>query len=156
MFKDKHVIVAMLVAPVLALIAWFGVDQIVAEKPQPAVAGGSYTLLAKSNCRYESGRCDLENADLEVSLVPATPSGSTVEMQLSASIALQGATLGLVNEGIEATPSPMARISDDATRWTTMFPMPASNESLIRVAIVAGGATWFAEVPTIFLKQPAD
>ena len=38
-YKNKHVVVAMLVAPVLALIGYFSVDALVAEKPHAAQAG---------------------------------------------------------------------------------------------------------------------
>ena len=71
MFSNKHVLVAMLVAPVLAIMAWFAVDYFVAERPHAAEEGATYTLLAKSNCRYASGKCDLENADFELTIRPS-------------------------------------------------------------------------------------
>ena len=150
MFKDKHVIVAMLVAPILAVIAWYGVDQIVAEKPKAAEAGGTYTLLARSNCRYESGQCDLKNADLELSLVPGLSDASSIEMQLESSIRLQGAALGLA--GDDAIPSQMTRIDDQGYLWGTRIGLPANDEAMIRLAVIARDATWYAEVPTVFLK----
>ncbi|MEM8683148.1 MAG: hypothetical protein AAGF72_06940 [Pseudomonadota bacterium] len=151
MFKDKHVIVALLVAPVLAVIAWFGVDQIVAEKPQAVEAGGSYTLLARSNCRYDSGRCDLENADVEVALLPEVSDTGFVEMTLSSSVELQGAAMALVEGSIQIAPTPMANMNASGTRWSTRFPMPENPESIIRVAVRAQGATLYAEVPTVFI-----
>ena len=51
MWKDKHVVMAMIVAPILAIFAWVGVDYIVAEKAQPAEPGSMYPLVARSNCR---------------------------------------------------------------------------------------------------------
>jgi NADH:ubiquinone oxidoreductase subunit 3 (subunit A) len=62
MFKNWHVIIAMIVAPILAVLAWFAVDYFVAERPHAAKEGAAYSLIAKSNCRYDSGQCDLENA----------------------------------------------------------------------------------------------
>ena len=62
------IVIALLVAPVLALIAYFAVDAVVAEKPEKALAGSSYPLVAKSNCRYASGRCSLENGDVQLEI----------------------------------------------------------------------------------------
>ena len=151
MFKDKHVIVAMLVAPILAVIAWFGVDQIVAEKPQTVEAGKTYTLLARSNCRYDSGRCDLENADVELSLLPAVSDTGLVEMTLSSSVELQGAAMSVVEGAIEIAPTPMANADESGTRWTTQFSLPENPEATIRVAVRTQGATLFTEVPTVFI-----
>ena len=152
MFKDKHVIVAMLVAPILAIIAWFGVDQIVAEKPQAAVAGGTYTLLAKSNCRYDSGRCDLENADLKLTLVAISTDENSVDMQLDASRDLQGATLALVDGGVEQPGSRMAQVDGLATRWSTRLGIPSGEGSAFRIAVRAQDATFYTEVPTVFIE----
>ena len=63
MFKNKHFIVALLIAPILAIIAYFGVDIAVSEKPHAAKKGQSYKLVSKSNCRYTSGLCDMENGE---------------------------------------------------------------------------------------------
>ncbi len=60
MFRNKHLILAFLIAPVLAIIAWFSVDYFVAEKPHSAKPGASYELIAKPNCRRFSRRCDLK------------------------------------------------------------------------------------------------
>lgn len=68
MFTNKHVVIALLVAPILSLIAYYGVDQIVSEKPHKAVEGNSYPLVAKSNCRYTSGVCTMENGDFELTV----------------------------------------------------------------------------------------
>ncbi len=153
MFKDKHVVVAMLVAPVLAVIAWYGVDQIVAEKPTAIEAGGTYTLLARSNCRYDSGQCDLENADLKLSLVPGLRSGSRVEMQLESSVILQSATLGIHSDGsdADAIPSRMVRIDELGYLWGARLELENSEASVLRLAVRAQDATWYAEVPTVFI-----
>ena len=46
MWKDKHVVIALIVAPILAVIAWFGVDYIVehygVDRERIGVYGGSY------------------------------------------------------------------------------------------------------------------
>ena len=85
MWKNKHVIIALLVAPVLAIIAWFAVDRMVAEEPQAAQAGGAYELVAKPNCRYASGECELVNNEFRLELALADG-----VMTLTASHALDG------------------------------------------------------------------
>ena len=55
-----------LAAPVLGVVAYFGVGAMFGEKPMPAVAGQSYQLIEKSNCRYSSGQCGLKNVDFEL------------------------------------------------------------------------------------------
>jgi hypothetical protein len=54
-WSNKHVVIAALMAPVLALIANFRIGAMLGEDPQPAEAGQSYPLLEKPNCRYASG-----------------------------------------------------------------------------------------------------
>ena len=47
----------------------------------------------------------------------------------------------------------MTRTSDDATQWQGLLPRPASAAAMIRVAVKAQDATWFAEVPVVFLDE---
>lgn len=63
MFKNKHFILALLIAPILSIIAYFGTDMALSEKPHAAKEGETYKLASKSNCRYTSGLCDMENGD---------------------------------------------------------------------------------------------
>jgi hypothetical protein len=42
MWKNKHVVIAMIVAPILAVLAWFAVGALVGEKAQVAKPGGAY------------------------------------------------------------------------------------------------------------------
>ena len=151
MFKNKHLIIAMLVAPMLAIMAWFAVDYFVAERPHVAKEGAAYTLIAKSNCRYDSGQCDLENSDFKLSLRPMSVTSGSVQLEMTSAFALQSATLGLVDDGAPAPPSPMAATTDEALHWTTRIDRPAGESSTIRVAVTADGATYYAEVPTVFL-----
>jgi len=65
---NKHLIIAMIVAPILAVIAYYGVDRVVSETPHKAVKGQSYPLAAKSNCRYKSGECTLKNGDISLTI----------------------------------------------------------------------------------------
>jgi hypothetical protein len=152
MFKNKHVVVAMLVAPVLAILAWFAVDYFIGERPHAAKEGAAYTLIAKSNCRYESGQCDLENSDFKLSIRPTSITAEGVQLELTAVFPLQSATLGLINDGTPAEASPMDADGAEALVWTARIDRPHNEDSIIRVAVTADGAVWYAEIPTIFLE----
>jgi len=58
--KNKHLVIAMLVAPVLAVLSYFALDVLVGERPKPAEEGQSYPLVEKPDCRYASGHCGLK------------------------------------------------------------------------------------------------
>ena len=151
MWKNKHVVVAMLIAPILAILAWFAVDYLVAERPHAAKRGAAYPLAAKSNCRYESGQCDLENEDVEISIKPLAYSASQVSLQLTSRVPLQQATVGLAERGGELAPVRMSSGNADNTEWGALIPVPANDDSVLRVAIIANDTTFFAEVPVVFL-----
>ena len=153
MWKNKHVVVALIVAPILSVLAWFAVGQIAGEKPKPAEAGNTYKLVARSNCRYASGSCNLHNADFELTLEPEMVTASSVALTMSASHALQGAALGLIEPGLASQPSSMTRTADDGTQWQGLLPRPASAAAMIRIAVTAQDATWYAEVPVVFLDE---
>jgi hypothetical protein len=154
MFKNKHVIIAMLVAPALAVLAWFAVDYFVAERPHAAKPGATYRLVAKSNCRYDSGQCDLENADFVLKLRPVRIGGDTVLLELSSGFALQSATLALVESGTELAPTQLSPGQSGGQTWTGEIPAPAASDAAIRVAVVAQNATWYAEVPVDWVVIP--
>jgi len=152
MFKNRHIVIAMLVAPVLAIMGWFAVDYFVAERPHAAKPGSAYTLIAKSNCRYASGQCDLENADFRLSIRPGMISASSVALTLTASHALQSAAMGLVEGEDAQPPAPMTKSDETGTEWQGLLPSPASEEARIRIAVTASDATWYAEVPVVFIS----
>ncbi len=154
MWKNKHVVVAMLVAPVLAIIAWFAVDQIVAEKPHAAQPGEAYSLLARSNCRYDSGQCDLVNGDFELTLRPSDMAAASVGIELVSKHALETATIGLADAG--ASPFAMAATDSSALRWTASIARPVPDNSSLRIAVIAEGTTYYAEVPVVFLRFEND
>ena len=153
MWKNKHVVAAMLVAPVLAILAWFAVDYLVAERPRSAEPGAAYPLVAKSNCRYRSGRCDLENADFEISLLPQQIQAADISIRLESRFPLQQATLGLVDEGVAAPPVRMMADGSDNRAWLADIALPTSDDAMLRVGITADDATFFAEVPVVFLVK---
>ena len=151
-FKSKHVVVAMLVAPVLAIIAWFAVDYLVAETPHAAKAGAVYSLVAKPNCRYNSGQCDLKNADFELTLRATGVTAAGAELELESKFSLQNATIALVDTGNERQPTSMVRTDAGGQRWRGTIPRPVGDESTIRIAVIAKETAYYAEVPVVFLR----
>ena len=152
MFTNKHVVIAMIVTPVLAVLAWFAVGQLVGEKPQPAVAGQSYPLVEKSNCRYPSGACDLENAEFRLRLsLERMPSG--VNLLLTASHPLQGVLFSVGETDAEMAPTMMRASDGQGLEWRlAMARLPGSSER-IRVVARASGSSYFAEASTDFMVE---
>jgi hypothetical protein len=153
MWKNKHVVIALLVAPILSILAWYAVGHLAGEKPQAAEEGNTYKLVARSNCRYESGSCDLHNADFNLTLEPEMLAASSVALTLTSSHSLQSAALGLVEGDSAHQPAPMVSTNDAGTTWDGLLPRPASPDATIRIAVTAQGATWYAEVSTVFLER---
>ena len=152
MWKNKHVVVALLVAPILSILGWYAVGNIYGEKPHAAEEGRTYKLVGRSNCRYASGSCTLHNADFELTLEPEMLAASSVALSITASHALQSAAIGLAEGDSAPEPAPMTQTAEDRTQWQGLLPRPSSPESTIRIAVTAQGATWYAEVSAIFLE----
>ena len=155
MFTNKHVIIAMIVAPILGVLGWIAVGQIAGEKPSAAQPGQSYPLVEKSNCRYESGACDLENEDFRLRLtLEQGPRGPA--MLLSASHSLEGAILGIGAAGGEIAPGAMRAVDGQGLMWRReLGGVPAAGER-IRLVARAEGSSYFAEASTIFLQPEAE
>ncbi len=151
---NKHIIVALLVTPVLAILAWFAVGALVGEKAQRAQPGQSYPLVERSNCRYDSGQCDLRNEDLKLSIT-LDGGASHPRLLLSSSAALDGALLAVAQAG-DSSPgaqAPLAMLRQDSAghRWAlALDELPAPGQRL-RVVVQTGGSNFFAEASTTFL-----
>lgn len=55
MMTNKHVLAALLVAPILAVLAWYGTGLLSDDEELqavPAQAGASYPLIERPGCRY--------------------------------------------------------------------------------------------------------
>lgn len=142
----------MLVAPVLAIMAWYAVDEFIGEKPHAARPGEAYLLVAKSNCRYDSGQCDLANGDFEITLRATRIGDVRMTLELVSKFPLQQSTIGLVEPGTERQPLQMDATAAGTTRWVGVLSRPGSEESSIRIAVLAEGVTYYAEVPVTFLQ----
>ena len=153
MWKNKHVVVAMLVAPILAIIGWFAVDYVVSEKPHAARPGADYPLAARSNCRYESGACDLVNGEFRLRVVAPDGNVEQLALEITSKFPLSAATVGIAAvAGGDSSPVDFNSTDGDGTRWSGRLQGPASAKSVLQIVVVAATNRYFAEVPTTFLQ----
>jgi len=152
MFSNRHVVIALLVAPLLSIGAWFAVGQFIGEAPSPAEAGRDYPLLAKSNCRYESGRCELSNGDLTLA-IEAMPAASGWQLRIVASHPLQGVVLAVDKNGQPGQPHTLQAGPDGARQWLLeLTDLPAADARL-QVVAAAGDSRYYAETASDFLQR---
>ncbi len=142
-FQNKHVVTAMIVAPVLAVLAYVATDNLVKETPHTAVVGETYRLIAKSNCRFSSGRCDLENASFRITL---QLNDDSRQLELSSSHVLQKVQIGFVDDaGTEVQPVSLKANTGTLNSWSLDLPSNVNSQATARLAIHAGDAIYFAE-----------
>ncbi len=153
MFKNKHIIIALLVAPILSIIAYFGTDLALSEKPHAAKEGESYKLLSKSNCRYTSGICDMENGEFKIKFRSENLTNNKLELSLTSAFPLEGIKVALVDDPEQsAKPLDMQSNSKDGKNWSINLPAPANEESWLRVAAQADGVVYYGDTQTAFVK----
>ncbi len=154
MWRNRHVVTALLVAPILALIAYFAVDAMVTPNAEALVQGKSYPLKEHSNCRRAGGLCTLSNNELRVQLRARREAGQLVfEVQLDQSA--DQAVLALLNHsGQEFGPHVLARDDEydgkEGSQFTKTLDLP-SDPSGLRLVVVVRGANFFASTSGAFL-----
>ena len=151
MLTNKHVIIAMIVAPILSVLAWIGVGQLAGEKPRAARPGQSYPLVEKSNCRYESGACDLQNEEFKLRLTLQT-TGAGAEMVLTASHPLEGAVIGIGPPDAENQPATLRATDGQGLEWRLAVAGRPGPEERIRLVARAGESSYFGDAATTFLQ----
>lgn len=149
--KNKHVILAMFVAPVLAIIAYFATDYVVSEKPHQAQQGNSYKLAAKSNCRYQSGQCTLYNGDVEVNVRAERINGSLIELSLHANMPLQNVLVSSVVADEETDPVVMQPAVSEENTWRAKIDIFDVEKSALRLVLELSGLLFYAETPAVFI-----
>jgi hypothetical protein len=154
MFTNKHVIIAMIVAPILSILAWFAVGNLIGEQPTAAQPGQSYPLLEKSNCRYPSGACDMENEDFTL-VMSYQDEALGPQLVVRSSHPLDGLVLGVAPADSEVQPAAMRATDGQGLEWRMALAAMPSPDLRIRVVARASGSTYFGETGTLFL-QPKD
>jgi len=118
-WKNKHLLVAALVAPILGVLSYLVIDLLVSEKPHVAKAGQSYILAELPNCRYSSGICSLKNGDFKLELTFDRLGNDRLLLKIRSDHRLDGVMLAQwVNENEESRPKPMRATGGDGLNWS--------------------------------------
>ena len=154
-WKNKHVLIAALMAPVLALIAYYGVNYLVGERPQAAAAGQTYKLVEKPNCRYASGLCGLKNVDFELTLNFERLGEDRLKLTLVSVFPLEGVLLAVVEgevegEADEKQPDEMQATGIDGLNWSLDIAVPDPESNRLRLVVSSNEALYFGDVATKF------
>jgi len=153
-WKNKHVLIASLAAPVLGLVSYYGVGVIFGEKPKPAEVGQSYQLVEKPNCRYNSGQCGLKNVDFELTLSFERSASGRLVLNLVSENPLDGVKLALVQNGIdEDVPRDMRQTGEDGLNWSLDIPLPDPENDRLHLVASSMQILYFGDVATKFTSQ---
>ncbi|WP_040482267.1 hypothetical protein [Luminiphilus syltensis] len=152
LMKNKHVVIAMLVTPVLAVLAWFAVGWFMGGDllmPQKAEPGQSYPLVEQSGCRYGGGICRLRNEDfqLEISRLDQESAG----LRISSVFPLDSLLLGLVNQGPEA-PTAARQVGDNPGEWQLELAQLPGSDDRLRLIAMRAGVMYFGEAGFTWLE----
>ena len=164
MFKNKHMTIAMIVAPLLAVISYFATDLIVSDLPNTAQAGQAYPMVAKPNCRYQSGHCVLKNGDIEIELRLAAAdthanvnAGNSHVLLARSNVPLKGVKVELVGpDARNEAPKvyDLQAVDGSQQRWHTQLSIDPFAISELRIAMLAhSDATFYASTGTTFFKH---
>lgn len=150
-WKNKHVVIATLAAPVLGIVTYFGMGAIFGEKPKPAEAGESYRLVEKPNCRYSSGQCGLKNVDFELTLTFEHLGSDSLLLKMVSENPLNGVKLALArNASDDAQPRDMQPIGQDGLNWSLEIPLPDPERDRLHLVASSMQTLYFGDVATKF------
>jgi len=148
MFTNKHVIIALIVAPILSLLAYYGVDSMVSETPQKAVAGTSYPLVAKSNCRYTSGTCTMQNGDFELAI---TLSKNILYVTSPYSLSAVQTFLQITENEENKEKLVFQQLDDKGQSWSLSLAQAPTESSLLRLVAIASDSIYYGETNMVFI-----
>ena len=152
--KNRHLVTASIVAPVLALIAYFGVNALVGESPHAAEEGQSYQLVEMPSCRYNSGRCGLKNSDFELNLSTESLDGGRMLLMLESEFPLDGVKAALVeDEADEKQPVDMRPMGADGLSWSLEIARPDPERNRLHLVASANGSLYFGDAAMKFTLQ---
>lgn len=140
----------MIVSPILAVLSYYLVDLVVKEKPQKALTGQAYKLIPKSNCRFSSGACDMQNGDFK-STVKIVQADNKRTLLLDTNHPLEQASVGFVrNDGQESGPFELAPNDSLNKQWTVDLTNQTDADTTLRVVLSADGAHYYSETGMAF------
>lgn len=157
LFRNKHILVALLIAPVLAVIAWFSLEFFIGEKPQAAQPGSSYPLVELPNCRYNSGRCTLKNEDFVLKIRAEQQAGDRWRFTLLSAFELEGVKLALAKNGQDtATPVEMQAEGPAGLSWSAVQSFSDPESDRIHLVASARGTLYFGDAALNFTLPPEN
>jgi len=153
MFKNKHVVVSLIVAPILAVISYFAIDAIVAETPHAAKAGERVALIEKPNCRYSSGACDLKNGEFEMRIHANWSDNVQVLLTVESNYPLDGVIAAHVQDDANNVPPiNMRPVDQDGYKWALSIINPNLKIDRLRLAASANQAVYFGDASLAFIN----
>ena len=153
-FKNKHLLIATAMAPMLGLASYFGVNFLLSEKPLVAEAGQSYQLVEKSNCRYSSGICGLKNVDFELTLSFERLNDGQLLLKLESAHPLDGVMLALVENGTdEKQPVEMRPLGADGLIWSLNIARPDLERDRMHLVASSNGTLYFGDAAMKFMRD---
>lgn len=154
MFGNKHVVAALIITPILAIISYFAVDMMVSETPHVAKSGGAYQLVEKPNCRYSSGQCGLKNGEFEIKLTAKTLDDGSSELILASKHALEAVMIATYDKDLDDSndtqPAGMKAQNKEKTEWSIRLPVINPGKNRIQVAITSNQVMYYGDVGTQF------
>lgn len=151
MFKNKHVLAALIITPILSILGYFAVDALVSETPHKAIAGESYELVARSSCRYASGRCVMANGDFKLDIGAEYQPDGSLKLSLLSVFPLEGGKIAIVDHADNpGEPADLSRQDTTGQHWSITVPAPGSDASLMRLVVAAKDSVYYGEAPIIF------
>ena len=152
--RNKHVVTAAIVAPVLALIGYFGINALVGESPHAAEEGQSYQLVEMPTCRYDSGHCVLRNGDFELDLSTESLDGGRMLLMLKSEFPLDGVKVALVeDQADEKHPVDMRPVGADGLQWSLEIVHPDPEHSRLHLVASANQSLYFGDAAMKFTLQ---
>ncbi len=151
MFTNKHVVIALVVAPILSVLSWYAVGSLTGEQAAPAQTGRDYPLVAKSSCRWASGQCELENADFELTLRYS----GTGHLLVHSVLPLDGVMVSVYDPTVETDLPPVALLPADGSGRDWRHPasaVPAAGER-IRLVASTHGSRYYGEMSSQFVQS---
>lgn len=170
-FKNKHIVVSLIVAPILAILGYFATNYLTSEKPHNANAGDVYSMRVYSNCRWESNECTIDNKDVRLDIrghyinsdinQGSEQSGvHNAEQQRLIKLSIQSNPLSKVlSEALgeikiafdNSNDDPQSMLYNrDTGQWEIILQQTLQSAH-INIVVLVNDSLFFAQVPTIFL-----
>ncbi len=153
-FKNKHILLASVVAPMLGLLTYYAIGALVGEEPHAAEEGRSYELVALPSCRRGGGLCGLKNGDFTLDLRTEPFEGDRLLLSLESAYPLEGVVVSLAgDEAGNTQPLDMRPQGGNGQNWVLVVPRPEPGRDNLRLAASANQSLYFGEFSTNFMAE---